>query len=375
MSQTLELTQQLIREASVTPDDKNCQAIIADFLAPLGFHIEHLPFGDVKNLWARRGNAKPLFTFVGHTDVVPPGPLNQWTSPPFAPTIRDGYLYGRGAADMKSNIAAMMTATERFIKHYPEHQGAIAFLITSDEEGIAINGTTKVIDMLKARDEMIDYCLVGEPSSINTIGDVMKVGRRGSLHATLTIHGKQGHIAYPLLANNAIHRALKALTELTEITWDNGNEFFPPTSFQMSNLHSGTGADNIIPGELTLLCNFRFCSESTHETLKEKFEAILKKYQLNYSVQWRLSGNPFLTRRGKFVETVCDIITATTGVTPELSTTGGTSDGRFVASMNSEIIELGVCNKTIHHIDECVKISDLDLLSDIYEKLLVKLLG
>lgn len=375
MSKALAITQELIREPSVTPHDHRCQEIIANYLKPLGFTIEHMPFNNVSNLWARRGNAKPLLTFVGHTDVVPPGPISQWSSPPFEPTIRDGFLYGRGVADMKCNIAAMITACERFIEKHPAHLGSIAFLITSDEEGVSIDGTAKVIDALIKRHEIIDYCVVGEPSSKTVVGDTLKIGRRGSLSANLTIHGKQGHIAYPHLADNAIHRALKALTELTEITWDNGNEFFPPTSFQMSNIHAGTGANNVIPGELNLLCNFRFSSESTAETLKEKFETILKKHKVNYSVEWHHSGNPFLTKQGKLLKTACDVIAETTKVTPELSTSGGTSDGRFVAAMNSEIVELGVCNATIHQINECVKISDIDLLSEIYEKLLIKLLG
>lgn len=375
MPTSLAITQELIREPSVTPNDHRCQEIIARYLTPLGFTIEHLPFGNVSNLWARRGKAKPLFAFVGHTDVVPTGPVEQWSSPPFEPAIRDGFLYGRGAADMKCNIAAMMAACERFIKNYPQHHGSIAFLITSDEEGPSIDGTAKVIEVLKNRDEIIDYCVVGEPSSKNNIGDVIKIGRRGSLSATLKIHGKQGHIAYPHLADNAIHRALKALDALTEITWDNGNDAFPPTSFQISNIHSGTGAGNVIPGELTLLCNFRFSSESTADTLKTTFENILKKHKVNYSIEWHHSGNPFLTKQGKLLQTACNVIRATTKVTPELSTSGGTSDGRFVASMNSEIIELGVCNATIHQVNECVKVSDIDLLSEVYEKLLIKLLG
>jgi succinyl-diaminopimelate desuccinylase len=374
-SATVTLTKALINLASVTPEDGGCQDLLAKRLEKIGFNITHLPFGDVKNLWAQRGNTKPLFVFAGHTDVVPTGPIEQWSSPPFSATEKDGYCYGRGAADMKSNIAAMITAVERLIEKYPHHHGSLAFLITSDEEGPSINGTQKVVEYLQHNNITMDWCIVGEPSSQQQIGDMLKVGRRGSLSATLTIHGKQGHIAYPHLADNAIHRGLAALHEVIELEWDKGNEFFPPTSFQISNIHAGTGANNVIPGEMKLLCNFRYSPEVTAEHLQQHVEAILEKHKVNFSIAWHHSGKPFLTKKGKLLDACVDVITENIGIVPELSTSGGTSDGRFIAPLGVEVVEMGVCNATIHQINECVKISDIDLLSDLYEKILVKLLS
>ena len=361
---TLELTKQLINRPSVTPEDGGCQAFIAEKLKPLGFEISHLPFSDVKNLWAVRGKASPLFIFVGHTDVVPTGPLDKWESPPFEATAKDNYLYGRGAQDMKSNIAAMIIAIENFLKKNSDHSGSIGILLTSDEEGPSINGTAKVVEYLKSKNIKIDYCLVGEPSSSKKVGDIVKIGRRGTLSAELIIHGKQGHIAYPHLADNPIHNIIPALNDLISQKWDD------TTSLQISNINSGTGATNVIPGELKLLCNFRYSSNFTAEQLQEKFEAVLKKHKLNYKIIWTHSGKPFLTPKGKLV----DAVTKALGFTPELSTSGGTSDGRFIAPLGAEVVELGVCNDTIHQINEKVKISELDELAGIYEKILTFLL-
>jgi succinyl-diaminopimelate desuccinylase len=373
-SETVLLTKELINLASITPEDGGCQQLIAKRLHECGFTINPLPFGEVKNLWARRGTTGLLFVFVGHTDVVPPGPLVQWHSPPFCATELDGFLYGRGAADMKSNIAAMITACERFIKAYPNHSGSLAFLLTSDEEGPSINGTKKVVEYLQQQNIKIDWCIVGEPSSQKQIGDMLKIGRRGSLSAKLIIKGKQGHIAYPHLADNAIHRALAALNELINIEWDQGNEFFPPTSLQLSNLNAGTGANNVIPGEITLLCNFRYSPEVTADKLQKRFEAVLKKHALNYAIEWDNSGQPFLTKKGKLLDACIEVIKKHSGISPELSTSGGTSDGRFIAPLGVEVVEMGVCNATIHQINECVKIDDIDLLSKLYEQILTKLL-
>lgn len=373
---SIELTKSLIERASVTPKDAGCLEIIAERLAKIGFEINYLPFGDVKNLWAQRGNTVPLFVFVGHTDVVPTGPMEKWTFPPFEPTIHEEYLYGRGTQDMKSNIAAMVVACERFIAENPEHSGSIAFLLTSDEEGPSINGTAKVVEYLKSQNISIDYCIVGEPSSQHQVGDTLKVGRRGSLAAELIIHGKQGHIAYPHLADNPIHRALPCLDELIQTQWDNKiQDFFQPTAFQISNIHAGTGANNVIPGDLKLLCNFRYSLIVTAELLKNNLEAILKKHKLNYTIQWHHSGQPFLTSKGKLLEACKDTIQNHCGYTPELSTNGGTSDGRFIAPMGAEVVELGVCNDRIHQIDERVKISDIEILSELYEKILKRLLN
>lgn len=372
---TLELTQKLIQAASVTPEDAGCQPLLASHLKLLGFNIESLRFGEVDNFWARRGTAQPLFVFAGHTDVVPPGPLDQWTSPPFSPTVRDGFLYGRGAADMKSSLAAMVVACENFIKQFPAHQGSIAFLITSDEEGSAINGTRKVMEYLQARGEKLTWCIVGEPSCEKTLGDTLKIGRRGSLNGHLKIYGKQGHIAYPHLAENPIHRSLAALSLLCNTHWDDGLENFSATSLQISNLHSGTGATNVIPGILEVLFNFRFSPAVTAEELQQKVTAILDEHQLHYDLIWKLSGNPFLTASGQLLDATSAAIQEVTGLTPQLSTGGGTSDGRFIAPTGCEVIELGPCNDSIHQIDERVRVDDLTLLAKIYENILTKLLG
>ena len=373
-SKALELAKQLIAIPSLTPNDAGCQDIISNYLKKLDFKIEKLKFGDVDNLWARRGNSEPLFLFIGHTDVVPPGPLEKWTSPPFQPEIRDGLLYGRGAADMKGGLAAMLVATEKFIKQHPNHAGSIAFLITSDEEGKATNGTVKVVEHLQQRKEKINYCLVGEASCVKDLGDTLKIGRRGSLNAELKIHGKQGHIAYPQIAENPIHKATTAITELCATHWDNGHEQFPATSMQISNIHAGTGADNVIPGQLEIVFNFRYSPAITAEQLQQKVEEILKRHQLNYSLQWRLSGKPFLTAPGKLLAATQQATREITGIEPTLSTGGGTSDGRFIAATGSEVIELGPRNNSIHQVDEHVSINDLEKLSDIYQRILELLL-
>ncbi|MFZ1567694.1 MAG: succinyl-diaminopimelate desuccinylase [Thiolinea sp.] len=374
MSDTLALTQQLIALPSVTPVDHGCQPLIAERLAPLGFQAEYLNFEDVENLWLRRGTEGPVFCFAGHTDVVPTGPLTAWESAPFQPEIRDGMLYGRGAADMKGSIAAFVIAAENFVREHPEHQGSIAMLITSDEEGPSKYGTVKVIETLEARHEKITWCLVGEPSSSKQLGDIIKNGRRGSLNAKLTVYGKQGHVAYPQLADNPIHRVAPALAELAAEIWDHGNEFFPPTSFQISNLNSGTGANNVIPGTLEALINFRFSTELTEAEIKQRTENILNKYVTNYFLDWSLSGNPFLTRRGNLVAAAVKAIQETVNIETELSTSGGTSDGRFIAPTGAEVVELGPCNATIHQINECVSIQDLEKLAAIYQRTLEHLL-
>jgi succinyl-diaminopimelate desuccinylase len=374
MSETLELSKQLIARPSVTPEDAGCQALLAERLARLGFRIENLRFGEVDNLWAQRGDSGPLFVFAGHTDVVPPGPLEAWWFPPFEPTVQDGILYGRGSADMKSSLAAMVTATERFVAAHPEHAGSIGFLITSDEEGPAVDGTVRVIEWLLARDQNIDWCLVGEPSSTEKLGDVIKNGRRGSLGATLTVHGKQGHVAYPHLARNPIHEFAPALQELVRLEWDQGNEFFPPTTFQVSNIHAGTGATNVIPGELGVLFNFRFSTEVTENELREKVEAVLDRHQLDYDIEWNLSGQPFLTAEGELVDATKSAVQDVCGYAPQLSTSGGTSDGRFIAPTGAQVVELGPLNATIHQVNEHVAVADLELLAKIYEGILVRLL-
>ncbi|MCL4149252.1 UNVERIFIED_CONTAM: hypothetical protein GTU68_064804 [Idotea baltica] len=378
MSATLTLTQDLIRRDSVTPDDKGCQKLLADRLSAIGFEIEHLRFGKegdwTDNIWARRGKKGPVFAFAGHTDVVPTGPEANWQSPPFEPEIRNGLLYGRGAADMKGSIAAMVTACERFVGHFPDHDGSIAFLITSDEEGPATGGTVKVIETLEARGEKIDWCLVGEPSSTAKVGDIVKNGRRGSLNGYLTIKGKQGHIAYPHLANNPIHLMAPALNALCNVVWDQGNADFPPTSFQVSNVNAGTGVTNIIPGVADIVFNFRYSTESTHEQLQQQVESVLDVHQLDYDLKWSLSGKPFRTASGSLVDSVKSAIHAVTAYETELSTSGGTSDGRFIAPTGSQVVELGPINTTIHQVDECVSVKDLDILSDIYETVLQNLL-
>lgn len=374
MSATLELSRALIARPSITPDDQGCQQLLAERLQQIGFVIEHLRFGDVDNLWARRGTSAPLFAFAGHTDVVPTGPLADWDSDPFEPAIRDGYLFGRGAADMKSSIAAMLTACERFVAAHDDHSGSIAFLITSDEEGPSVNGTVKVVEELESRNEKINWCLVGEPSSKDQTGDTIKNGRRGSLCGVLTIKGKQGHVAYPQFADNPIHRAAPALSELAAEEWDRGNDFFPPTSFQISNINAGTGAENVIPGSITLSFNLRFSTASTADSLKSRVAAILDGHQLNYDIQWRLSGQPFLTPAGELVDAARRAIQSHTGITTVLSTSGGTSDGRFIAPTGAQVVELGPVNATIHQTNECVNISELDKLSEIYEDILKQLL-
>lgn len=375
MSATLDLAIELISRPSVTPEDAGCQPYLAARLAPFGFVAEHLRFGEVDNVWLRRGTSSPVFCFAGHTDVVPPGPLEAWDSPPFQPEIRDGMLYGRGAADMKGSIAAFTVACENFLRKHPNHQGSIAFLLTSDEEGPSINGTVKVVEVLEQRKEKIDWCLVGEPSSSCCVGDVVKNGRRGSLNGVLTVIGQQGHVAYPHLADNPIHRVAPALAELVSIEWDKGNEFFPATSFQISNIRGGTGANNVIPGTVTVEFNFRFSTEQTEAGLREQVEAILQRHGLRYELQWTLSGNPFLTARGELVAASVEAIRQVSGQDTELSTSGGTSDGRFIAPTGAQVMELGPVNKTIHKINECVAVADLDTLTIIYEKILERLLS
>ncbi|WP_168405451.1 succinyl-diaminopimelate desuccinylase [Acinetobacter indicus] len=373
-SDTLELSLQLLRQPSVTPVDHNCQDIMAERLKKIGFNIESMRFEDVDNLWARKGTEGPVFCFAGHTDVVPTGSLDAWHSDPFAPEIRDGKLYGRGSADMKTALAAMVVASERFVAKHPDHKGSIAFLITSDEEGPSINGTVKVVETLEARNEKMDWCLVGEPSSTHRLGDIVKNGRRGSLNAVLTVQGKQGHVAYPHLAINPIHTASKALAELCETVWDNGNEYFPATSFQVSNIQAGTGATNVVPGTMTVTFNFRYSTEVTAEQLKARVLEILDRHQLNYDIQWTLSGLPFLTPVGELVNAAKNAIRNVTGVETELSTSGGTSDGRFIAPTGAQVLELGVLNATIHQINEHVNIDDLEPLAEIYEQILEGLL-
>ncbi len=373
-SDTLELSLQLLRQPSVTPVDHNCQDIMAERLKKIGFNIESMRFEDVDNLWARKGTEGPVFCFAGHTDVVPTGSLDAWHSDPFAPEIRDGKLYGRGSADMKTALAAMVVASERFVAKHPDHKGSIAFLITSDEEGPSINGTVKVVETLEARNEKMDWCLVGEPSSTHRLGDIVKNGRRGSLNAVLTVKGKQGHVAYPHLAINPIHTASKALAELCETVWDNGNEYFPATSFQVSNIQAGTGATNVVPGTMTVTFNFRYSTEVTAEQLKARVLEVLDRHQLNYDIQWTLSGLPFLTPVGELVNAAKNAIRNVTGVETELSTSGGTSDGRFIAPTGAQVLELGVLNATIHQINEHVNIDDLEPLAEIYEQILEGLL-
>ncbi len=373
-SETLQLSKELIARASVTPEDKGCQPLLAKRLEKLGFKIEHMRFDDTDNLWARFGNQSPVFAFAGHTDVVPPGPETDWATPPFEPTIKDGLLYGRGAADMKSSIAAMVIAVERFLKNHPQPNGSIAFLITSDEEGPAKNGTLKVIETLQNRSEHIDWCLVGEPSSSNKVGDTIKNGRRGSLGGRLTVFGQQGHVAYPHLAVNPIHEVSPALTELCQHSWDKGNEFFPATTFQISNINAGTGATNVIPGDAVIDFNFRFSTEVTENQLRQIVEDMLNKHQLKFDLVWDLSGNPFITERGELIDAAQQAISTICGYETELSTAGGTSDGRFIAPTGSQVVELGPVNESIHKIDENVNIHELDPLSEIYEAMLVNLL-
>jgi succinyl-diaminopimelate desuccinylase len=378
LSPTAALTVQLMRIPSVTPDDKGCNQVMIDRLAALGFTIEIMRFGNVNNFWARYGQSGPVLCFAGHTDVVPSGPEEKWSSPPFEPAIRDGYLYGRGAADMKGSLAAMITACEAVIGDSQtsdvELAGSLAFLITADEEGAAMHGTREVIDTLEKRNEKITWCVVGEPSSTESLGDVVKVGRRGSLHGKLTVHGVQGHIAYPHLARNPVHQAMQPLHELTQEIWDQGNEVFPPTSFQISNIHAGTGVDNVIPGTLEALFNFRFSTELNESIIRRRTEAILDKFELEYSLEWKLSGLPFLTRNAVLIDAVRSSIFNVNGVTTTPSTTGGTSDGRFIAPTGAEVVEVGPCNASIHKIDEHVRLADLDALGLIYQGIIRRLL-
>ena len=375
MSATLDLAKQLVRRRSVTPEDAGCQTLLCERLAAIGFRIEPLPFGEVTNFWARRGDSGPLFCFAGHTDVVPPGPLDQWTSDPFAPEVRGGLLYGRGTCDMKGSLAAMITATEDFAASYPDHAGSIAFLITSDEEGPARDGTVKVIERLEERGEKIDYCLVGEPSSHERLGDVVKNGRRGSINGRLTVHGAQGHVAYPHRAKNPLHAFAPVLARLVAEEWDKGNAFFPPTSFQLTNLNVGTGADNVIPGRLEALFNLRFSTELDVETIKGRVQYMLDEGDFDYEIDWRLSGSPFLTPAGALVDAARSTIAEVLGIDTELSTTGGTSDGRFIAPTGAQVLELGPVNATIHQIDECVDVGELDRLSAVHRRILEKLLA
>lgn len=374
-SRTLDLAQELIALDSITPNDKGCQQRLAELLLPLGFVCETIESNGVTNLWARKGTESPVFVFAGHTDVVPTGPVHQWSSAPFEPTVRDGKLYGRGAADMKTSIAAMVIACEEFIAANPDHLGSIAFLITSDEEGPAVDGTVVVCDMLEERGETLDYCIVGEPTSSHILGDMIKNGRRGSLSGHLVIKGIQGHIAYPHLARNPIHQAAPALAELAAEVWDEGNEYYAPTSWQVSNLHSGTGATNVIPGDMTVDFNFRFSTASTAEGLEARVHAILDRHGLEYQLDWTLSGQPFLTPKGTLSDAVCQSIFEETGVSTELSTTGGTSDGRFIARICPQVIEFGPPNASIHKIDEHVELRFIDPLKNVYRRTLEHLLA
>ena len=375
MSQTLELTQNLMARRSVTPADEGCQAVMTGRLATLGFKIEPLRYGNVENFWATHGSGGPVFCFAGHTDVVPTGPLEEWRTDPFVPTVRDGILYGRGAADMKSGLAAMVTSTEEFVRAHPKHKGTIAFLITSDEEGPSVDGTKRVAEMLAGRGERIDWCVVGEPSSEASIGDTVKVGRRGSFSGRLTVHGVQGHVAYPQLAENPVHTLAPALAELTSRVWDNGTEYFQPTSFQVSNLNAGTGAPNVIPGELKARFNLRYSPAQTQEGLKEIVEGILRKHGVRFSLEWYVSGEPFYTPPGDLSNAVGAAVEEITGSRPKLSTGGGTSDGRFIAPLGAQVVELGVINASIHKVNESVRVADIDALHRIYVGVMRRLLA
>ena len=373
MSKTLDLAKDLISRQSNTPLDAGCQALMISRLEPLGFKIERMRFGDVDNFYARRGTTGPLLVFAGHTDVVPTGPVDKWHTPPFEPTIKDGMLYGRGAADMKTSCAAFITAIEDFVAAHPDHNGSIGLLITSDEEGVAVDGTVKVVEALKARGEHFDYCIVGEPTSNKVVGDMIKNGRRGSLSGKLVVKGVQGHIAYPHLVKNPIHMVAPAIKDMVDTEWDKGNEYFPPTSWQISNMNGGTGATNVVPGEVEILFNFRFSTASTEQNLKERVYAILDKHELNYDLDWEYSP-PYITPRGNLVEAISEAIQECYGVSPELSTTGGTSDGRFIADICKQVIEFGPLNATIHKLNECVAVADIEPLKDTYRITLEKLL-
>jgi succinyl-diaminopimelate desuccinylase len=374
MTDTLQLTEALIARPSVSPADGGCQELLIAPLEAQGFGVERLRFGGVDNFWARRGQAAPLLCFAGHTDVVPTGPLEEWMTDPFVPQRRDGLLYGRGAADMKSGLAAMVAAAEQFVAQHPNHRGSIAFLITSDEEGVSVDGTRRVMEVLEARGEKITYCVIGEPSSEKVLGDTIKIGRRGSLSGRLTVHGIQGHVAYPQLADNPVHALAPALAELTARVWDQGNEHFQPTTFQVSNLNAGTGAPNVIPGELKARFNLRFSTEQTIEGLKDTVESILNRHGVKYTLEWFISGHPFFTRPGKLSGVIGRAVHDVTGLTPALSTGGGTSDGRFIAPTGSEVVELGVVNATIHKVNEHVRVEDIDTLRRIYLRVIELLL-
>ena len=374
MNNTLDLAKSLISQASITPDDKGCQSIMIERLKKIGFEVHSLKFADVDNFWATRGSSGPIFAFAGHTDVVPAGNEDEWNTVPFEPTIKDGYLYGRGAADMKGGLAAMVTATESFVKDNPNHKGTIAFLITSDEEGVAINGTVKVMDYLKENNQKIDYCLLGEPSSTSVTGDVIKNGRRGSLNGVINVNGQQGHVAYPHLAKNPIHLFSQALSDLCAQEWDSGNEYFPATSFQVSNIHSGDGVTNVIPGKAKIMFNFRYSTETTKEELMAKVHEILDNHKIDYTIDWSHSGYPFLTPVGDLVSACVSAVEEIKDITPELSTSGGTSDGRFIAQEGTQIVELGPVNATIHQVNESILVEDLEDLSHIYSKVLSKIL-
>ncbi len=373
-SPALALTQELIRRPSVSPEDQGCLQIIGERLGALGFRLERMPFGPVENLWALHGNGAPILCFAGHTDVVPSGPREEWQTDPFEPVVRDGMLFGRGAADMKSGLAAMITATERFIARHPKHSGTLAFLLTSDEEGPSIDGTRRVMEVLEARGEKITWCVVGEPTSTNALGDMVKIGRRGSLSGKLTVHGVQGHVAYPHLADNPVHAAAPALAELASRVWDKGNEFFQPTTFQISNISAGTGAPNVIPGELKARFNIRFSTEQTVEKLQQTITEILNRHKVNYTLEWFVSGLPFFTPPGELSSAVISAVKEKTGRVPELSTTGGTSDGRFIAPTGAQVVELGVINASIHKVNESVRVADIDTLSETYERVMELLL-
>jgi succinyl-diaminopimelate desuccinylase len=375
MSTTLEIAADLIRRPSISPDDHGCLDVVASHLEPLGFRVERLKFGPVDNLWARLGSDGPVLCFAGHTDVVPTGPREDWHTDPFEPVVRDGVLYGRGSADMKSGLAAMLTATERFVAGHPRPAGSLAFLLTSDEEGAATDGTRRVIEMLEERGEKIDYCVVGEPTSHERLGDTIKIGRRGSLSGRLTVHGVQGHIAYPHLADNPVHDFAPALAELVARHWDEGNEFFQPTSFQVSNLSAGTGAPNVIPGEMKVRFNLRFSTEQTVESLQRTVLAILDRHRVNYTLEWFVSGLPFFTAPGRLTEAVSAAVRDVTGIEPLFSTTGGTSDGRFIAPTGAQVVEIGVANATIHKVNECVRAADVDTLSLVYERVMQRVLA
>jgi len=374
MSATLDLCCELISRQSVSPDDAGCQEIMCKRLEALGFTIEHMPFGRVSNVWARLGDTAPLLCFAGHTDVVPAGDTTKWCSNPYIPEVREGRLYGRGAADMKGSLAAMITACERLLANGPVN-GSLAFLITSDEESVAVDGTRRVMEVLQERGEKIDYCIVGEPSSSDTLGDVIRNGRRGSLNGTLTVHGTEGHVAYPDLANNPVHRFLPALSELCSVRWDQGNAYFPPTSFQISNIHAGEGTNNVIPGALKALFNFRFSSELTEDDIRSRTEAIFDRHYSDYTLEWQLSGNPFITAEGVLTDAVAVAIKKVTGTQTMLSTSGGTSDGRFIAPTGTQVVELGPCNKTIHKVNENVRVEELDQLSFIYQEIMQSVLA